>query len=123
MLLSQGLSIAKEGKQQPLYAQSSVKERKQTFIKNMETVINNKILGNGVNKWHFATSIQKGRDGEGSVIGKINLVNTKTRELVEIIEELIDFCLPSTNDHDIYWREQWLSAVHHYVQSMHILRK
>ena len=70
----------------------------------METVINNKILGNGLNKWQFAVPIEKGRDGEGSIIGKINLVNTKTRELVENIEELIDFCLPSTHDHE-YIRE------------------
>ena len=59
----------------------------------METVINKNILGNGLNKWQFAVPIEKGQDGKGSVIGKINLENTKTRELFENIEELIDFCL------------------------------
>ena len=49
--------------------------------------------------------------------------NTKTREAVENIEQIIDFCLPSDNDEAIYHREKWLTAVHHYVSLMNILQK
>ena len=123
MLLSEGLEIAKEGKKHPLYMQSLVKEREEAFVKNIQNVINNKILGEGLNKWQFTVPIEKGRDGEGSIIGKINLENTKTREVVENIEQLIDFCLPSDNDEAIYHREKWLTVVHHYVSSMNIVQK
>ena len=47
-----------------------VKEREEAFVTNIQNMINNKILGEGLNKWQFAVPIKKGRDGEGSIIGK-----------------------------------------------------
>ena len=87
----------------------------------IEDKINNKILGSGLNKWQFSVPREKSNTaGEGTVIGIINMENTKARTIVENIDDLIDICLPP---YDLGCKNKWLKAVSYYRDSMTILRK
>ena len=51
------------------------------------------------------------------------LQNTKICTVIENIEQLINYCIPSSTNDEIKRQEKWFSAVHYYKLSMIILRK
>ena len=90
LLFAEGLSHAK-GKTHPLYQQNSQKEREIVFTEKVEEVINSQILGSGFNKWQFQVPLETSkRPGEGTIIGTINIENTKARKIAENIDKLVD---------------------------------
>ena len=48
----------------------NMKAQQEAFLNNVQTVINNQIIGDRLNKWQFTVPIEKEKDGERNVIGK-----------------------------------------------------
>ena len=89
LLLAEGLSHAKSGSH-PLYQQSSKAKRERAFAQKIEDIINCQILGSGFNKWQFKVPLENSKKpGEGTVIGTINIENTKVHELVNNVEKIL----------------------------------
>ena len=70
------------------------------------------MLGSGLNKWQFCVPRENSkRAGEETVIGTVNMENTKSRTIIENIESLIDIVLPPKENER---KEKWVQAVSHY---------
>ena len=89
MLLSEGLLHAKGGTHSS-YQQTPIKTREESFCSSVNDVINNNILGSGMNKWHFLVPIEVSKTlGVGNIIVTISIENTKVREPVNNIDILL----------------------------------
>ena len=120
LLLIEGLSHAK-GKTHPEYQKTSKKEREEAYFNAIKNKINQQILGSGLNKWQFTVPRESSKTaGEGTVIGIVNMENTKICTVVDHIDDLIDLCLPPEESEQ---KKKWLEAVSNYRQSMIIVRK
>ena len=68
------------------YISRAARQSKRIFNEKNAQVINCEILGSGYNKWQFEVPLETSKHaGEGTVIGTINIENTKIRELVDNI--------------------------------------
>ena len=71
------------------------KEREEVHFTAIENKINQQILGSGLNRWQFTVPRKSSKTaGEGTVIGIVNMENTKICTIVDHIDDLIDVFLP-----------------------------
>jgi len=125
VLLCEGLSNAKKGK--VLSQFPSEGRRIDEFLLGIERIVNTSILGQveDPSQWRVPTNLPTSK--LATEIGIICMVNDKSVKIVDYLEELILYCIPSENDTDEpiepNRRSKWLRCIPKYRSAMLKLRQ
>ena len=71
---------------------------KRAFAKEIENLINNTLVGNDINPFTWSLPIEQSRDESNrKVLGKIHLDNTRTRKMMQALDQVVDVCVVDEN--------------------------
>ena len=90
--------------------ESAEGKRIEHFFTDVESILNTKIIGDGMSpsQWQCPQA-----DKDKKEIGTITLDNNRTRKVVNKMELLIELCLPNADE-----KCKWNNAIAHYRQGM-----
>ena len=118
LILQDGLSNAKGSLLPSTQNIRSEYQREQIYNKHIEGLFNTTILGNMINKYQHDLPLEDDPKGSSRIIGVINFENNKVRNIIQILEKIIDL-----SHVDVSVRNKLKNGMSDYRKAWCILRK